>query len=231
MEDKNWWYRARRDLIRRVLKKNRLKFDTILDAGCGTGANLDVLSDFSDSIYGLDISDKALEYSRRKEYAECFKSSVEDFRSDINFELILLMDVLEHIDDDGSALANMSDQLLPGGLMLVSVPAYDFLWNFNDEYSDHKRRYTPGMLRDLIKQSGLEPYSVFGWNRLLFIPTFLYYRFMADKNKSIKKNNLEVIPSFLNGILYASLRAENTFFMDRNVFFGVSLVAVCGKKV
>jgi SAM-dependent methyltransferase len=225
MEEINWWYRARRDLLSGLLIKCARRFDSTLDAGCGTGSNYDVLRRFSDRVYGLDMSDAALQYCSGKGYAKCFNATVREFKSEQEFDLIMLMDVIEHIDDDLAALKNMAGMLRSDGLMVVSVPAYDILWNSNDYFSHHKRRYTPRRFRSSIEGSGLKVLRMFGWNRMLFLPTLLYYRIFGPGEM---KNNLEAIPSFMNGILYALLKTENFLLSDRNVFPGVSLVAVCG---
>ena len=131
MEKTSWWYRARRDLISKLLLKSGRNFNRILDAGCGTGSNYDILSRFSSLVYGLDMSREALQFCRGKGYTDYFMTTLGDFRADMKFGLIMLMDVIEHVDDDRAALRNMRAHLEPDGLMIVSVPAYDILWNSN----------------------------------------------------------------------------------------------------
>ena len=173
------------------------------------------------------MSEEALRFCSAKGYRDCIQATLREYSSDMAFDLITLMDVIEHADDDRLALANMCSHLEPDGLMIITVPAYKMLWNSNDDFSHHKRRYAPNGLRKVIRDAGLKVQSLFGWNRMMFLPTLFYYRIFGPGKM---RNNLDAIPSFMNGVLYGLLKAENVICGDRNMFPGVSIVALCGRQ-
>ncbi|HEY8164379.1 MAG TPA: class I SAM-dependent methyltransferase, partial [Gemmatimonadaceae bacterium] len=118
----------------------------ILDIGCGTGAGLEEFRALG-CVTGIDFSETAVHYCRRR---GCARTAVADashlpFESS-HFDLVAMIEVLEHVDDDAGTLAETARVLVPGGLIVLTVPAYQWLWSVRDERLQHKRRYTRSRL-------------------------------------------------------------------------------------
>jgi 2-polyprenyl-3-methyl-5-hydroxy-6-metoxy-1,4-benzoquinol methylase len=223
-EAQNWWYRARRDLLDRILSNYETRYSYVLDAGCGVGSNFTILRKYSKNIYGVDISGDALDICSKKSYSSLIKTSVENFRVDIKFDLIVCLDVLEHIGDHVNAVRNLKNLLNKNGILIVSVPAHKFLWNINDVFSHHLRRYTLKDINKVMKMAGVRIIRSSYWNQLLFLPAFIYCRVCKPKKM---QNNLELIPGIINGFLYFILKVENYIFVRFNLLMGVSIVSIC----
>ena len=139
----HWWYVARRRILADLIAREISLPDEarLLEIGCGTGHNLDMLSRFGrlDAIE-LDASARALA-SRRLGH-EVADSALPELPGvpDRTYHLIALLDVLEHVDGDEAALRSIATKLAPGGSILVTVPAYQWMWSAHDEAHHHKRR-------------------------------------------------------------------------------------------
>lgn len=229
-EKANWWYRARRDLLGRIIASLRTPFHIALDAGCGVGSNYDVLARHADSVVGIDSSEHAIDYCASKGYRALHTVPVHAHISEQPYDLILCADVLEHIHDDREAVEHLSSLLNDNGILIVTVPAHQSLWNDNDVYSHHVRRYEYQELRKLLTSHGLKIHKFSYWNLSLYLPSRVYYalrRLFGDREM---RNNLALIPPILNRVLYAVLRIENSLFQKLDLCNGVSLVAVCSKR-
>ncbi|MBC8145306.1 MAG: class I SAM-dependent methyltransferase [bacterium] len=169
-EEKHWWFAARSIIVRRIIEKygNLRPGDTILDIGCGTGAILKELSR-TYSVVGIDMSPLAVQYSKKRGLKDVFEMPVEDFPTDkYNVKAALLLDVIEHIDDDLAVLKRAREIVGRDGRVIVTVPAYMWMWSAHDVLHHHKRRYSKRQLRDVLDQAGLEPVKFTYYNTLLF---------------------------------------------------------------
>lgn len=231
LEKENWWYRARRDLLDKILASLNTNGGITLDAGCGVGTNFEILSKYSKSVYGVDISKAAVTYCAHKGYEKLIESSIAGFESSIKFDLIVCMDVLEHVDDSRAVISLMS-HLACDGIMALAVPAHRYLWNMNDTFSHHLRRYEIGEIRNLITEHGLRVIRLSYWNQFMLIPSLLYCALIKIVSRYVDlkpQNNLNVIPGFLNSFLYYLLKIENMLFMRFGLINGVSIICVCKK--
>jgi SAM-dependent methyltransferase len=165
LEDRHWWFRERRHLIARELQ--HLTPGRALDIGAAGGGNTRVLRD-----RGWDAA--AVEYAH--EGAVTAKErGVNALQADVlalpvaedAVDLVVAFDVLEHIEDDAKATAEIARVLRPGGTFLVAVPCDMALWSAHDVASGHFRRYSRETLRNLIGGAGLEIESLWSWNVLL----------------------------------------------------------------
>lgn len=154
----HWWYRARRALVGALLERSDVGRGRVLDAGCGTGDNLGSLERFGSTV-GTDLSRYALDRApdgasggTRVAVATAEHLPVE---SD-SLNLLVSMDVIEHLDDDVRALLEYRRALRPGGTLLLTVPAYEFLWSEHDEWAAHRRRYRERTLRAAVVAAGFE---------------------------------------------------------------------------
>ena len=158
LEDTHWWFRGRRAVIHALLARTPLTDrPRILDAGCGTGRNITEYAQFGETA-GVDPSPDAVAFCHARGLAQVTQSGVEELPFDDGaFDLMTATDVLEHIPDDGGAARELRRVTRPGGHLLVTVPAYQWLWSQHDDSHHHQRRYTLPRLRAVLDGSGLAP--------------------------------------------------------------------------
>src|SRR5690349_13179639 len=167
----HWWYIARRQILAALIEREIAPREgaRLLEIGCGTGHNLEMLGRFGrvDAVE-LDPSARALA-SRRLGHA-VLDAALPELPGvpDRSYDLIALLDVLEHVDEDDAALRSIAGKLAPGGRILVTVPAYQWLWSAHDETHHHKRRYSKRGLRQVAEATGLKVEHIGYFNSLLF---------------------------------------------------------------
>jgi len=231
-----WWHVGRREIIKSLLSRIPLnKNSQILEVGCGTGGNLEILSKFG-KVIGLDNSKDAIEFSRKKGFENCILGEAENVNyPDESFDLIAALDLLEHIDNEQKVLKEFYRVLKKGGYFLITVPAYQFLWSEHDEALFHKRRY---ILSDLKKKLlGANFNIVWASHFIVFTaPAFFIYRMLrkvfsdGNKLKEHKMTDYLVLPDFLNNFLISLLKFE-TFLSKYITFpFGISIACIAKKQ-
>ncbi|MDP9393045.1 MAG: class I SAM-dependent methyltransferase [Actinomycetota bacterium] len=165
LEDTHWWYAERRRLLRRELRN--LAPGVAVDVGAAGGGNTRVLRDAGWRAVALEYGPDGAEVARgRGLTAVRGDATALPFRS-ASVDLVLAFDVLEHLQDDAAAVAEVRRVLRPGGTYLVAVPADMALWSAHDEAVGHVRRYARPELVDLISSAGLEVQHARSWNVLL----------------------------------------------------------------
>jgi len=228
LEKNNWWYKGKRDLFLRILQKLDRKFDSCLDVGCGVGSNFKILNRFSKKVIGIDPFESAIKYSKKHDYDKLLKMSIEKLTFKESFDLVLCSDVLEHIDDK-LALAQISKVLKPGGILIFSVPAHNYLWGPTDIISNHIKRYEKQELKDLLKDFKIIKLGY--WNFTMFPPNLLFLKILSILHKGNKpKNTLQFTPKPLNKLFYSILKYENKLFINAKLPQGVSIIGICQKK-
>ncbi|HEX8097878.1 MAG TPA: methyltransferase domain-containing protein [Pyrinomonadaceae bacterium] len=229
VEGAHWWFVGRRRIIESFLEevcreigKERPR---ILDVGCGTGANLEMLGRFGDA-EGVDVSPDALAFCRARGLEKVKQGEAERLPyEDCSFDLVTALDVVEHLDDDAAGLKEMRRVLRPGGRALLFVPAFMFLWGVQDDVSNHRRRYTLAGLRRALADAGFEVERATYANLTFFTPILLGRLLMrATGLRPASENNINV--SALNGLLGRLLGAERFFLRRLNFPLGVSAVCV-----
>lgn len=167
----HWWYRARRDILADYLKREGglPEQARILEIGCGTGHNLPMLARFG-TVEAIEIDPAARDIASLR-----LGRPVGDAPLPVlpgvergAYDLIAVLDVVEHIEDDVGALAAMAACLKPGGKILITVPAHQWLWSAHDTVNHHHRRYSKKSLAAAIRAAGLEPRKLGYFNSLLF---------------------------------------------------------------
>ena len=138
VEESHWWYHGRRRIVMDLVARLPLPREAqILDAGCGSGRNLVELAGFG-SATGLEPSARGAEVARARGVGEVVEAGIDTMPfDDASFDLITLLDVLEHIEDDRGALQGLRRVARPGGMLLITVPAYPRLWSSHDELNLH----------------------------------------------------------------------------------------------
>jgi ubiquinone/menaquinone biosynthesis C-methylase UbiE len=226
----SWWYEGRRDLYKIFVKKIKLnKNPKILDIGCGTGDNIILLSKFGEC-YGIDFSNKAVKYCKEKGLKKVYIADALDtkFKSN-NFDLVTAFDVMEHIKNDKGFIREIKRILKPSGYAIISVPAFDFLWNENDKLSQHNKRYTKRSIKKLVDKD-FDIVKISYWNSTIFFPVMLYCFYERFKKSKKRTNNLNKIPKFMDKILRYVIKIENILVEKANMPFGVSLFLIIRKK-
>jgi len=167
----HWWYRARRDILADYLTRfGDLPANArILEIGCGTGHNLPMLSQFGD-VEAIEI-DPAARAIAGERLGKAVGAAPLPGLPDVPrgaFDLIAVLDVVEHIEDDVGALKAMAACLAPGGKILITVPAHAWMWSAHDVVNHHHRRYSKATLKKAIAAAGLAPRKLGYFNSLLF---------------------------------------------------------------
>ncbi len=215
------------DLIRRRI--GLAPGSSVLDVGCGTGAILAMLSKQFEA-YGTDTSPLAVELCGKRGLKNVHCCTLDTFpRPDLRFDLITLLDVIEHIDDDLTVLQQARNFLKPGGVILVTVPAYQWLWSRHDDVNHHKRRYTKRHLAGVLNRAGLAPALLSYYNTLLF-PAAVAGRLVQKMSGSATDTTLTIPPSLLNSLLTTLFSFERHLLDMVPLPFGLSLIAIAKPK-
>ena len=155
LEDKYWWFVGRKNVIRSLINityRGRKDLN-ILDIGCGTGSILNILSEYG-RVLGSDISETALSFCKKRGFTNLIKTSADDLKLESeSFDLVTAFDILEHLENDKKALREFYRVCRKGGNILITVPAYRFLWSEHDRALGHKRRYVRGEIREKVRSA------------------------------------------------------------------------------
>lgn len=167
----HWWYRARRDILADYLTREGglPKRARILEIGCGTGHNLPMLGQFGE-VDAIEIDPAARDIAAKR-LGKPVGVAPLPVLPDVpmgHYDLIAVLDVVEHIEDDVAALTAMRERLAPGGKILITVPAHPWMWSAHDVVNHHHRRYTKATLKAAIAAAGLRPRKLGYFNSLLF---------------------------------------------------------------
>ncbi len=232
IEDTYWWFVARNQIIYDFIQNQTdiKPHAFILDVGCGTGGFAAKLKNTYIPVC-LDASATALEYCKKRGINLLHNMYLQDFpKNKYNLSAIIMLDVIEHIKDADSVLHSACELLPPGGTLIITVPAYMWLWSKHDEIHQHYRRYTKKQLNQAIKNAGFEiEYSTY-FNFFLFFPAILK-RFLDKLTGADKKNQepVEKISPFLNKIFTRIFKFEGNFLGRIKFPFGVSILASAKK--
>jgi SAM-dependent methyltransferase len=228
-EDRHWWYRGRRTVLEGVLGGLDLPAGTrILDAGCGSGRNMIELARYG-AVTGVELSETSVALARERQCGEVVAGSVLEMPfPDHSFELAVSLDVIEHLEDDLTALREMRRTVAPGGALLVTVPAYQWLWSGHDEINHHHRRYTRRSLQHVAEQAGWRQARTTYFNSLL-LPAAIVLRVLDRVSPKTTESSLDlwVPPEPLNWVLERPLALEAAMIKrGGRIPAGLSLLAV-----
>lgn len=229
VEESHWWYIGRRRIISSFVEQicGEIKDHRphILDVGCGTGANLMMLSQYGDA-EGVDISEDALSFCRERGLQNVRLGAAEKLPyEDETFDLVTALDVVEHLDDDVAGLSEMRRVLRPDGRLLLFVPTFMFLWGLQDEVSNHRRRYRLPELRSAVEKAGFRVERTTYANITFFMPVLLVRKFMRLTGlRTATENSINI--SAMNGLFGRIFGAESTLLRHTNLPFGVSGLCV-----
>ena len=167
----HWWYVARRDVLARLIARDvpLPPQARILEVGCGTGHNLDMLGRFG-TVDALELDDAARALASERLGRPVLPARLPELPllPAAPYDLIALLDVLEHVPDDRGSLKALAGQLAPGGTLLLTVPQHQWMWSGHDVANHHVRRYSNASLRAVFEGSGLHLRLLTSFNSLLF---------------------------------------------------------------
>jgi SAM-dependent methyltransferase len=171
LDQRHWWYRARREVLAALIRREAMPPPKahILEIGCGTGHNLQMLGQFG-KVDAVELDDEARAVAEGRLGRAVLNAPLPELAGvrDGEYDLIAALDVIEHIDDDKAALAAIAAKLKPGGKFIMTVPAHQWMWSAHDVVNHHKRRYSKAALRRLIEASPLKIEKLGYFNSLLF---------------------------------------------------------------
>jgi len=224
------WWDARARLALAALREYGVTPPSpIIDVGCGWGVNLQALEDASYPATGLDISRQILELIDQP--GRCL------IEADLNQPLpsnhnhyagAMLLDVIEHLDDDLGAICRIAPLIQPGGILVVSVPALPDLFSEFDQIQGHRRRYIPETLHRAFSGSGFDVQKIFWWGSWM-VPVLRRMRKSPKENNSPPKTYHEYlrVPPWPVAIVMKCLYAwEHRRALQQKLNTGTSLFAV-----
>ena len=232
-EKNHWWFRVRRNIILSLIKKYKVpKTVKVFDFGCGSGCTVGYLQKLGYDASGSDISLEAIEFGLSKGIRNIAAvPNLEISPPEEAFDLILALDVIEHIQDDSGAIRNIERALRPGGLAVITVPAYQWLWGVQDDIAYHYRRYAIGSLTKVLKKNTkLKILRKTYFNTFLFLPIVIVRIFSKWFNLKDRESDFDINSRFLNSLFYFIFNLETYFLKFLNFPFGVSILLVLEKN-
>lgn len=229
LETTHWWFRAKHRIVSHLIAaySPRRQPLRLLDLGCGTGAMIAGLERLGE-IVGVDCSPEAVAYAGTRTRARLIEGRLPEVLERLpggGFDCVLMLDLLEHLEDDGAALRGARRLLSDGGILIATVPAYQWLFSPRDAYHHHLRRYGARRFRDLLEGGGYQVLLFSHYNALLFPPALLS-RLWDKARRKEPGPDLRLPPSPVNRALEEVFAAER-FFLPRTGFpWGLSLIAV-----
>jgi SAM-dependent methyltransferase len=232
LEEEHWWFVARREILAALLSTVDIPAQAdILEVGCGTGGNIDMLLRFGNLVC-VEQDEFAAQLARERNCVSVLSGKLPDDLPQLNtsFDLVTLFDVIEHVDEDRQSLVTLSSILNPGGRIIVTVPAFNFLWSQHDDENNHKRRYRKRDLRKLADETGLSLDYISYFNFWLFSPVAAVrlLRKVIPYNESWQDMRQ---PGVTTNWLLKNILASERYFAGRiSLPFGISLMAVFSRK-
>jgi len=231
LEDRHWWFVGRRRIVATLLDMIKFRANAkLLDLGCGTGGNLEMLSNYG-SVTGVEMDATAARFAMELGHAPVLPGRLPNDLplEEGSFDCVTMLDVLEHITEDAASLEAVNRLLVPQGHLVLTVPAFNFLWGPHDGSHHHKRRYRAPALRNLLQEAGFRVERLSYYNTWLF-PTAAIVR-LIRKILPIGSAGFEMTmpPKWINRMLSALFASERHILVRARFPFGISLVAVAQK--
>lgn len=229
LEEIHWWHKSKRELVSLFLEKNVLnKNSKILDVGCGTGKNLEVFSRFG-KVWGLDNSSEAIVFCEKRGFKNVNLGSIEKMPYAKGFfDVVTALDVLEHVDDS-QALKEINRILNKEGILVATVPAFEWLWSRWDEVLYHKRRYTEKSLTKVLISNGFKIISMSYAYSFLVLPAVVIRGIKKLLYKDYYPSDFQLSNKVLNSIINILANIERIFIINSKIPFGTSLLVVAKK--
>ncbi len=228
VEDSHWWFVSRRRIVQALLARLDVPAGAeVLEIGAGTGGNLAMLSEIG-RLTAVEMSEHARSIATVKTSVKILSGQLPDGLPlfDNAFDLVVLLDVLEHVDQDAESLCEIFGLLNPGGYVLLTVPAFQSLWSQHDEVHHHCRRYRRAPFQALLRRAGFEVVYLSYFNTWLF-PPIAAVRLLQSAHRPAEHTTVgQTPPPLINALLEAVFSSERHLIGRMTLPFGVSLLAV-----
>jgi SAM-dependent methyltransferase len=228
IERDHWWYRARREFISAAFARVGLPAGAkLLDAGCGTGGSLPMLSSFG-AVHAFEYDAGAMAIASSQNVGNVSQGHLPDgipFPG-VQFDGIGLFDVLEHLERPVASLVALRDRMADDGAIVLTVPAYKWLWGPHDQIHNHITRYTASRLAQHLSEAGFRIEYLSYFNALL-LPLAIVQR-LRERLFGYSFEKLSPRPA-INELLYRLWRVERHWIPRRELPFGLSLLAIARK--
>jgi SAM-dependent methyltransferase len=229
-EDEHWWFCGRRSIAEAVIRSLDLPENAhIIEIGAGTGGNIRMLEQFG-AVTAVEMSDLAREIAREKTGCDFLSGHLPDNIpvAPQSCDLICLFDVLEHVAEDEASLTAIRKMLKPGGRVMLTVPAHQWLWSTHDVELHHMRRYSRTLLRERIEKAGYAIDRMSYTNAALF-PVAALARLVDRMRRPARPSGHATPPKPINAAMKAMFSAEGRIVPNAALPFGISLLAVFRK--
>ena len=236
--EKHFWFQARLQIIKKLISNLNLpknKILNILDIGSGSGVNLSMLSEFG-KVSCIEPDDENIEYTKQKfPEIQILKGDL-PYNNPYNnqkFDLITILDVIEHIEKDYETLLEIKNMLNNDGKIIITVPAFQFLFGPSDIMANHCRRYSKKALKNLIIKAGFKNFKIYYFNTFLFLPIVfvrLFEKFFRKNTQRVEMGDFSGektssnFGNILNTLLFKIMSIEKYLYKLNPI--GISLVAV-----
>jgi SAM-dependent methyltransferase len=235
IEETNWWFVARRRLVRRFAEQVRAELGRplrILDVACATAMSFRFLADLG-TIRGLDISNETIHFAKQRGIDRIVRGDAQKmpFR-DGSFDLVLALDAFEHFPDDVGSMGEVRRVLAAGGTLICTVPAYMSLWSPHDDAFHHLRRYTRGELGSKIRGQSLDVKRLSYYSMFLTPPLWVFrkLRKLTARGKPASSDFTIPLPGIVEGSLAGLMKLEAFMLRFVDLPVGASLICVSRKN-
>lgn len=240
-EDNHWWFATRTLAIEKFLDALPNKQDLdVLDVGCGAGNMIHHLAQYG-RVRGIEVDARPVKIAQERGYDVRQGDATQTIPfPDGSFDLVTALDVIEHVDADENIMREALRVLRPNGHLLITTPAFQWLWSHNDELNAHKRRYTAAALKTKMERAGFEVTRL-SYNFFLVFPMaagMIALKNATGKSAELKSHHfdsdayqvdMEPVAPALNSILRGVGQVENAMLGAVNLPLGTSLIAL-GRK-
>lgn len=229
IEKEHWWFSARKTILMDFMAKRLPPSPTmkLLDVGCGTGALLEEFTTRFDA-HGIEPSQAAVEFCRKRGLMTVKVGVLKQHPVAEKVDIMTLLDVVEHIEDDGQLLLDAYQRITSDGYILITVPAYQWMWSNHDVVLHHKRRYSRESLRVLVKDAGFDIVHLTHFNTIFF-PLAVVKRLLTRFLHLRERDEYNVPPKLINAALRSIFALERLVVPGFSLPFGLSLLCLAKK--
>ncbi len=228
-----WWLGGKYAIVIDLMRRHGASMKTkkgewrILDAGCGPGNLIDLLKPYG-TVDGIDFSPEAMTLAKGKGYNTLQLAGIEQVPfPDNTFDVVVVLDIIEHTPDDKVSIAEAYRVLKPGGQLVFSLPAYMFMWGHHDDQYGHYRRYTKTEIRKKLESAGFVTKQITYIEPLFLLPLFIFRK--LKRLTKTEKDDFVPLPSWLNVLLRNMIAFEKYIVRLFSIPFGVSILGVVEK--